>query len=142
MRDKNCIQNGKHKMWVAFLFIWQDLLPERTEFQLTLFFLRNTEDMSIPFKIFSYFTFQKYCSEILIVNEFYGQNFTCGSSDGSVTTNPICAFTQGIQFIERICPGATSRFTTNFLTLYAFIPVLVILGIVVFKIRDHLISRQ
>ncbi|XP_025724541.1 ATP-binding cassette sub-family G member 5 isoform X2 [Callorhinus ursinus] len=103
--------------------------------------VRNTEDMSIPFKIFSYFTFQKYCSEILIVNEFYGQNFTCGSSDGSVTTNPICAFTQGIQFIERICPGATSRFTTNFLTLYAFIPVLVILGIVVFKIRDHLISR-
>lgn len=42
------------------------------------FFFRNTEEMSIPFKIFSYFTFQKYCSEILIVNEFYGQNFTCG----------------------------------------------------------------
>uniref|UniRef100_A0A8C0LPD4 ATP binding cassette subfamily G member 5 n=1 Tax=Canis lupus dingo TaxID=286419 RepID=A0A8C0LPD4_CANLU len=103
--------------------------------------VRNTEEMSIPFKIFSYFTFQKYCSEILIVNEFYGQNFTCGSSNGSVTTNPMCAFTQGIQFIERTCPGATSRFTTNFLTLYAFIPVLVILGIVVFKIRDHLISR-
>ncbi|XP_032266969.1 ATP-binding cassette sub-family G member 5 [Phoca vitulina] len=103
--------------------------------------VRNTEDLSIPFKIFSYFTFQKYCSEIPIVNEFYGQNFTCGSSHGSVTTNPMCAFTQGIQFIERICPGATSRFTTNFLTLYAFIPVLVILGIVVFKIRDHLISR-
>uniref|UniRef100_A0A452U9E2 ATP binding cassette subfamily G member 5 n=1 Tax=Ursus maritimus TaxID=29073 RepID=A0A452U9E2_URSMA len=103
--------------------------------------VRNTEEMSIPLKIFSYFTFQKYCSEILIVNEFYGQNFTCGSSNGSVTTNPICAFTQGVQFIERLCPGATSRFTTNFLILYAFIPVLVILGIVVFKIRDHLISR-
>ncbi|XP_045836208.1 ATP-binding cassette sub-family G member 5 isoform X2 [Meles meles] len=103
--------------------------------------VRNTEEMSIPFKIFSYFTFQKYCSEILIVNEFYGQNFTCGSSNGSVTTNPMCVFTQGITFIERICPGATSRFTTNFLTLYAFIPVLVFLGIVVFKIRDHLISR-
>ncbi|XP_048971446.1 ATP-binding cassette sub-family G member 5 isoform X2 [Canis lupus baileyi] len=42
--------------------------------------VRNTEEMSIPFKIFSYFTFQKYCSEILIVNEFYGQNFTCGNS--------------------------------------------------------------
>ncbi|XP_059262197.1 ATP-binding cassette sub-family G member 5 isoform X2 [Mustela nigripes] len=103
--------------------------------------VRNTEEMSIPLKIFSYFTFQKYCSEILIVNEFYGQNFTCGSSNGSVTTNPMCVFTQGITFIERICPGATSRFTTNFLALYAFIPVLVILGIVVFKIRDHLISR-
>ncbi|XP_045301839.1 ATP-binding cassette sub-family G member 5 isoform X2 [Leopardus geoffroyi] len=103
--------------------------------------IRNTEEMSLPFKILSYFTFQKYCSEILIVNEFYGQNFICGSSNGSVTTNPMCAFTQGIQFIERTCPGATSRFTTNFLILYAFIPVLVILGIVVFKVRDHLISR-
>ncbi|XP_029793123.1 ATP-binding cassette sub-family G member 5 isoform X1 [Suricata suricatta] len=104
--------------------------------------IRNTEDMSIPFKILSYFTFQKYCSEILIVNEFYGQNFTCGGSlNGSVTTNPMCAFTQGIQFIERNFPGATSRFTTNFLILYAFIPVLVILGVGVFKVRDHLISR-
>ncbi|KAM6221145.1 ATP-binding cassette sub-family G member 5 [Rhynchocyon petersi] len=104
-------------------------------------FMRNTEDMPIPFKIFSYFTFQKYCSEILIVNEFYGLNFTCGNSDGSVTTNPMCAFTHGIQFIERTCPGATSRFTANFLILYAFIPVLVFLGIIVFKIRDYLISR-
>lgn len=42
------------------------------------FFLRNMEEMPIPFKILSYFTFQKYCSEILVVNEFYGQNFTCG----------------------------------------------------------------
>ncbi|XP_014689060.1 ATP-binding cassette sub-family G member 5 [Equus asinus] len=104
-------------------------------------FLRNVQEMPIPFKIFSYFTFQKYCCEILVVNEFYGQNFTCGSSNGSVNINPMCALSQGIQFIERTCPGATSRFTTNFLVLYAFIPVLVILGIVVFKIRDHLFSR-
>ncbi|XP_004369568.1 LOW QUALITY PROTEIN: ATP-binding cassette sub-family G member 5 [Trichechus manatus latirostris] len=103
--------------------------------------IRNMEEMPIPFKIFSYFTFQKYCSEILIVNEFYGLNFTCGSSNNPVTTNPICTFTQGIQFIEQTCPRATFRFTANFLMLYAFIPVLVILGIVVFKIRDHFISR-
>ncbi|XP_004447364.1 ATP-binding cassette sub-family G member 5 isoform X2 [Dasypus novemcinctus] len=104
-------------------------------------FLRNIEEMPLPFKIFSYFTFQKYCCEILIVNEFYGLNFTCGGSHGSVATNPMCTNTQGNQFIERTCPGATSRFTANFLILYAYIPVLVILGIVVFKIRDHLISR-
>ncbi|XP_060165107.1 ATP-binding cassette sub-family G member 5 isoform X2 [Globicephala melas] len=104
-------------------------------------FLRNTEEMPLPFKIFSYFTFQKYCCEILVVNEFYGQNFTCGNSNGSMSTNPMCAFSQGIQFIERTCPGATSRFTANFLILYSFIPVLVILGIIVFKIRDYLISR-
>ncbi|XP_008056299.1 ATP-binding cassette sub-family G member 5 [Carlito syrichta] len=104
-------------------------------------FLRNMQEMPIPLKIISYFTFQKYCSEILIVNEFYGLNFTCGSSNVSVTMNPTCVFTQGIQFIEKTCPGATSRFTVNFLILYTFIPVLVILGIAVFKIRDHLISR-
>ncbi|XP_006882381.1 PREDICTED: ATP-binding cassette sub-family G member 5 [Elephantulus edwardii] len=104
-------------------------------------FMRNIEEMPIPFKIISYFTFQKYCSEILVVNEFYGLNFTCGNANGSVTTNPMCAFTQGSQFIERTCPGATSRFTANFLILYAFIPVLVFLGIVVFKIRDYFISR-
>lgn len=103
-------------------------------------FVRNMEEMPIPFKILSYFTFQKYCSEILVVNEFYGQNFTC-SSNASVSTNPMCALSQGIQFIERTCPGATSRFTTNFVILYSFIPTLVILGIIVFKIRDHLISR-
>ncbi|XP_075392158.1 ATP-binding cassette sub-family G member 5 [Tenrec ecaudatus] len=104
-------------------------------------FMRNMEEMPIPFKIFSYFTFQKYSSEILIVNEFYGLNFTCGNPNSSVTTNPMCTFSQGIQFIERTCPGATSRFTANFLILYAFVPVLVILGIIVFKIRDHYISR-
>ncbi|XP_004686302.1 PREDICTED: ATP-binding cassette sub-family G member 5 [Condylura cristata] len=104
-------------------------------------FMRNTEEMPIPFKIFTYFTFQKYCCEILVVNEFYGQTFTCGSSNGSVTANSMCISTQGTEFIEKICPGATSRFTANFLILYSFIPALVILGIVVFKIRDYLISR-
>lgn len=53
------------------------LLPKPTEFT-SLFFLRNIQEMPIPFKIFTYFTFQKYCCEILVVNEFYGQNFTCG----------------------------------------------------------------
>ncbi|XP_004627790.1 ATP-binding cassette sub-family G member 5 [Octodon degus] len=104
-------------------------------------FVRNVEEMNFPFRIYRYFTFQKYCCEILIVNEFYGLNFTCGNSANSEITNPLCAMTQGIQFIETTCPGATSRFTANFLILYVYIPVLVILGIVVFKIRDHLISR-
>nr|XP_048272290.1 ATP-binding cassette sub-family G member 5 [Myodes glareolus] len=103
--------------------------------------IRNIEEMSLPFKILSYFTFQKYCCEILIVNEFYGLNFTCGGSNSSTTNHPMCSITQGIHFIDKTCPGATSRFTANFLILYAFIPLLVILGIVVFKVRDFLISR-
>ncbi|XP_042531442.1 ATP-binding cassette sub-family G member 5 [Dipodomys spectabilis] len=104
-------------------------------------FVRNIQAMPMPFKVFGYFTYQKYCCEILVVNEFYGLNFTCGSSNNSVIINPMCALTQGIQYIEESFPGATSRFTMNFLILYSFIPLLVILGIVVFKIRDYLISR-
>ncbi|GAB1301375.1 ATP-binding cassette sub-family G member 5 [Apodemus speciosus] len=111
--------------------------------------IRNIEEMPLPLKILGYFTFQKYCCEILIVNEFYGLNFTCdlgsltrlGRSNTTMPNHPMCSLTQGIQFIDRTCPGATSRFTANFLILYAFIPTLVILGIVVFKVRDYLISR-
>uniref|UniRef100_H0W9I0 ATP binding cassette subfamily G member 5 n=1 Tax=Cavia porcellus TaxID=10141 RepID=H0W9I0_CAVPO len=104
-------------------------------------FVRNIQEMNFPFRIYSYFTFQKYCCEILVVNEFYGLNFTCGNSNNSVMNNPMCTITQGIQFIEGTCPGATSRFTTNFLILYAYIPLLVILGIAVFKLRDYFTSR-
>lgn len=104
-------------------------------------FIRNIQEMPIPLKILGYFTFQKYCCEILVVNEFYGLNFTCGGSNTSMLNHPMCAITQGVQFIEKTCPGATSRFTANFLILYGFIPALVILGIVIFKVRDYLISR-
>lgn len=34
--------------------------------------------MPMPFQILSFLTFQKYSSEILVVNEFHGLNFTCG----------------------------------------------------------------
>lgn len=34
--------------------------------------------MPTPFKVLSYLTFQKYSTEVLVVNEFYGLNFTCG----------------------------------------------------------------
>lgn len=44
----------------------------------SLFLKRTIEEMPMPFQILSFFTFQKYSSEILIVNEFYGLNFTCG----------------------------------------------------------------
>jgi len=43
--------------------------------------------------------------------------------------------------IDEGYPGALSRYTLDFLLLYAFLPALVILGIISFKIRDHLIRR-
>ncbi|XP_044867662.1 ATP-binding cassette sub-family G member 5 isoform X2 [Mauremys mutica] len=102
----------------------------------------RTADMPTPFKVLSYLTFQKYSSEVLAVNEFYGLNFTCGGSNVSPGVSASCVFPQGIQFIETTFPDAMSRFTTDFLMLYAFLPALVILAIVSFKIRDIIIVRQ
>ncbi|XP_067901323.1 ATP-binding cassette sub-family G member 5 isoform X2 [Heterodontus francisci] len=106
-------------------------------------FLRSQEDMSEPFRWLSFFTFQKYGVEILMVNEFYGLNFTCSNGEQSSpnTTNVPCWFTQGIQYLDSTYPGAASRFVYDFLTLYIFLPALVILGLISFKIRDLIIQR-
>uniref|UniRef100_A0A8B9QEB2 ATP binding cassette subfamily G member 5 n=1 Tax=Apteryx owenii TaxID=8824 RepID=A0A8B9QEB2_APTOW len=104
--------------------------------------LRTIEEMPTPFKVLSYLTFQKYSSEILVVNEFYGLNFTCGGPNISTAVSSACVFSHGVQFIEKTFPGAMSRFTMDFLLLYAFLPGLVIIAIVSFKIRDIIISRQ
>ncbi|XP_035418794.1 ATP-binding cassette sub-family G member 5 [Cygnus atratus] len=104
--------------------------------------VRTTEEMPTPFKILSYLTFQKYSSEILVVNEFYGLSFTCGKSNSSTTINSACIFSHGIQFIDKTFPGALSRFTMDFLLLYAFVPVLAVIAILSFKIRERIISRQ
>ncbi|XP_013029325.3 ATP-binding cassette sub-family G member 5 [Anser cygnoides] len=104
--------------------------------------VRTIEEMPTPFKILSYLTFQKYSSEILVVNEFYGLSFTCGGANGSTTINSACIFTHGIQFIDKTFPGALSRFTMDFLLLYAFVPVLAVIAILSFKIRERIISRQ
>ncbi|XP_061223161.1 ATP-binding cassette sub-family G member 5 isoform X2 [Neopsephotus bourkii] len=104
--------------------------------------LRTIEDMPTIFKILSYLTFQKYSSEILIVNEFYGLNFTCGGANSSTTPNPVCVFSEGTQFIEKNFPGALCQFTLDFLILYAFIPGLAIVALLSFKIRDRIIARQ
>ncbi|KAJ7422040.1 ATP-binding cassette sub-family G member 5 [Pitangus sulphuratus] len=104
--------------------------------------VRTIEEMPTPFKLLSFLTFQKYSSEILIVNEFYGLNFTCGGANSSTANNAACIFSQGIQFIEKNFPGASSRFTIDFLILYAFLPVLAIIAIISFKIRERIIDRQ
>uniref|UniRef100_A0A8C9F3I5 ATP binding cassette subfamily G member 5 n=1 Tax=Pavo cristatus TaxID=9049 RepID=A0A8C9F3I5_PAVCR len=105
----------------------------------SLLLKRTIEEMPMPFQILSFLTFQKYSSEILVVNEFHGLNFTCGNS---TTTNAACPISHGIQFIEQNFPGALSRFTMDFLLLYAFLPVLAIIAILSFKIREKIISRQ
>ncbi|KFW00853.1 ATP-binding cassette sub-family G member 5, partial [Fulmarus glacialis] len=103
--------------------------------------VRTIEEMPTPFKILSYLTFQKYTSEILIVNEFYGLNFTCGGANSSTAINAACIFSHGVQFIEQNFPGALSRFTIDFLILYAFLPGLAIIAILSFKIRERIIGR-
>ncbi|XP_063297535.1 ATP-binding cassette sub-family G member 5 [Pelobates fuscus] len=103
--------------------------------------LRSLQDMPHVFQLLSYVTYQKYASELLIVNEFSDLTFTCGEANGTSGLNPECALTNGNDFIEMTFPGATSRITFDFLMLYAFIPAVTILCIISFKIRDILIRR-
>ncbi|XP_048790766.1 ATP-binding cassette sub-family G member 5 [Lagopus muta] len=104
--------------------------------------VRTIEEMPMPFQILSFLTFQKYSSEILVVNEFHGLNFTCDGDNGSTMINAACPITRGIEFIEQNFPGALSRFTMDFLLLYAFLPVLTIIAILSFKVREKIMSRQ
>ncbi|XP_061084088.1 ATP-binding cassette sub-family G member 5 [Conger conger] len=102
-------------------------------------FLRSNQHMPTVFKMLSYLTFQKYGSELLIVTEFHGLNFTCGNTPG-LSPGP-CIVGNGDDIIEQGYPGALSRYTLDFIMLYAFLPALVLLGVISYKIRDHLNRR-
>uniref|UniRef100_A0A8C1T9X2 ATP-binding cassette, sub-family G (WHITE), member 5 n=1 Tax=Cyprinus carpio TaxID=7962 RepID=A0A8C1T9X2_CYPCA len=102
-------------------------------------FLRSFKQMPVVFQWLSYLTFQKYGCELLIVTEFYGLNFTCSKNKPGLPGS--CLVDSGDMIIDQGYPGALSRYTQDFLLLYAFLPALVILGIISFKIRDHLIRR-
>ncbi|XP_076141336.1 ATP-binding cassette sub-family G member 5 [Alosa pseudoharengus] len=101
-------------------------------------FLRSTQHMPLVFQWLSYLTFQKYGCELLIVTEFHNLNFTC--SDTSLRPGA-CMINHGDQVIDQGYPGALSRYTLDFLLLYAFLPALVLLGIITFKIRDRIVRR-
>uniref|UniRef100_A0A8C0USN0 ATP binding cassette subfamily G member 5 n=1 Tax=Cyanistes caeruleus TaxID=156563 RepID=A0A8C0USN0_CYACU len=129
VQDPNIVQSGVVLLNSAGVIVGTGLV-------------RTIEEMPTPFKLLSFLTFQKYSSEVLVVNEFYGLNFTCGESNSSTANNAACVFSQGIRFIEKNYPGALSRFTVDFLILYAFIPVLAIIAILSFKLRERIIDRQ
>ncbi|XP_078505811.1 ATP-binding cassette sub-family G member 5 isoform X1 [Lissotriton helveticus] len=100
--------------------------------------LRSLQEMPQVFQLLSYITYQKYACELLVLNEFYDVKFACGAPN---STGPSCLFSDGNEFIEKTYPGATSRFTMDFLMLFAFIPAVIILGIISFKIRDLVAKR-
>nr|XP_033793563.1 ATP-binding cassette sub-family G member 5 [Geotrypetes seraphini] len=106
--------------------------------------LRSLDEMPKAFELLSYLTYQKYSSEILVINEFYDLNFTCDgrNSSAGAGSGSYCLFAQGNQFIEKTYPGGLSRFTFDFVMLYAFLPSLVILGIISFKLREIIIHRH
>ncbi|XP_060780653.1 ATP-binding cassette sub-family G member 5 [Neoarius graeffei] len=101
-------------------------------------FLRSTQHMPLGFLGLSYVTFQKYGCELLIVTEFYGLNFTCNPPAGFPGG---CLIKDGDTVIDQLYPGAPSRYTLDFLMLYAFLPALILLGVISFKIRDRLGRR-
>ncbi|XP_053315372.1 ATP-binding cassette sub-family G member 5 isoform X2 [Spea bombifrons] len=101
--------------------------------------LRSLQEMPQVFQLLSYITYQKYACELLVVNEFYDLNFTCGGKN--ISSNPQCVFTKGNDYIDMTYPGGPSRITFDFLMLYAFLPAVIIVCIISFKIRDVLIRR-
>lgn len=60
-------------------------------------------------------------------------------ADMSTPLPGACLITAGDQIIEQGYPGALSRYTQDFLLLYAFLPALLLLGIISYKIRDRLV---
>ncbi|XP_052662314.1 ATP-binding cassette sub-family G member 5 isoform X2 [Harpia harpyja] len=137
-------KDGLYKKWQMLIAYIVHFLPFSviSVAIFSTFIYWTIEEMPTPFKILSYLTFQKYSSEVLIVNEFYGLNFTCGGANSSTAINAACIFSHGIEFIEKNFPDALSRFTIDFLILYAFLPGLAIIAILSFKIRDRIIGRQ
>ncbi|TWW78332.1 ATP-binding cassette sub-family G member 5 [Takifugu flavidus] len=101
-------------------------------------FLRNTQQMPQVFQWLSYLTFQKYGCELLIVTEFEGLDFTCNVSSNFTGA---CLITHGNQIIDEGYPGALSRYTLDFFLLYSFLPALLVLGMISYKIRDRLVRH-
>uniref|UniRef100_A0A3Q2PX82 ATP-binding cassette, sub-family G (WHITE), member 5 n=1 Tax=Fundulus heteroclitus TaxID=8078 RepID=A0A3Q2PX82_FUNHE len=99
-------------------------------------FLRSTAHMPVVFQWLSYLTFQKYGCELLMVTEFLDLEFYC-----SKPLPGACVVTTGDQIIDLGYPGALSRYTLDFVLLYSFLPALVVMGIIGFKIRDKLIRH-
>ncbi|KAG9344567.1 hypothetical protein JZ751_011239, partial [Albula glossodonta] len=126
VQDPNMVNTGVALLNVAGLMVGSG-------------FLRSNQQMPTVFKILSYLTFQKYGCELLIVTEFHGLNFTCGKRMLTCVGTPgPCIISNGNEIIEQGYPGATTRYTQDFILLYAFLPALVLLGIISFRIRDHL----
>uniref|UniRef100_A0A673KYS6 ATP-binding cassette sub-family G member 5 n=1 Tax=Sinocyclocheilus rhinocerous TaxID=307959 RepID=A0A673KYS6_9TELE len=121
VQDPNMVNSGVALLNIAGIMVGSGFL--------------SFKQMPVVFQWLSYLTFQKYGCELLIVTEFYGLNFTCTGLPGS------CLMDSGNMIIDQGYPGALSRYTQDFLLLYAFLPALVILGIISFKIRDHLVRR-
>lgn len=61
--------------------------------------------------------------------------------DNSTSLPGACVVTHGNQIIEEGYPGALSRYTLDFVLLYAFLPALLLLGIISFKIRDKVVRH-
>ncbi|XP_068597293.1 ATP-binding cassette sub-family G member 5 [Brachionichthys hirsutus] len=101
-------------------------------------FLRSTQQMPQIFQWLSYLTFQKYSCELLIVTEFQGLDFTCNVSS---VFPAACLITSGDQIIDEGYPGAPSRYTLDFVLLYSFLPALLLLGMISFKVRDKLVRH-
>lgn len=98
-------------------------------------FLRSTEEMPEVFNILSYSVIGKYASELLVVNEFSNQTFTC---DFGGTGTP-CRYPTGNYYIETLYNGADERGTLNWALLVGFLGIFYLLSAVVFHVKKQML---
>lgn len=73
-------------------------------------------------------------------DEYYFQLYYV-VADNSNSLPGACLVTKGSQIIDQGYPGALSRYSLDFVLLYAFLPALLLLGMITFKIRDKLVRH-
>ncbi|KAL5008328.1 hypothetical protein ScPMuIL_013909 [Solemya velum] len=93
-------------------------------------FIRSLGSMLDVFHWLSWATLHKYCSEILVVNEFHNLNFTC-SHQGRAP----CLFPTGDAYLDKFYSGAVDHMERNFGALAGFAIGYVVLTILTFKIK-------
>lgn len=80
-------------------------------------------------------------SETESVNAAITQQLFCVIADKSALLPGSCLVTQGSQIIDEGYPGALSRYTLDFVLLYSFLPALLLLGIISYKLRDKIVRH-
>ncbi len=119
---------------------WSSLLQSLISISITHFIILLMFQLSLK----SEFNLQGHFgghTEAVTVFLLFPSGVLCFFADVSKPLQGACMITKGDQVIDDGYPGALSRYTLDFALLYSFLPALLLLGMISFKIRDRLIRH-